>query len=318
MECHFDSCLFQLKERGICGLPNKQLDSSLNVGNQLGISFVVESLEIGRVLADQAKTQFRSQGSCMYPSIKSNDTLFIESRSIQDVKVGDIAVFRRFGQLLGHRTIGKGEDKGGAYIVTRPDRSTHGNDGPTYSDNILGIVVKIDRRGHEQSIEPKPLKGYSKVQVLFWEWWNLEARPYLIKNVEVVQKFGVYNKITSLYLTLVKRRLIYNVRMPLKPMQTHDLYRNFSPEEFDVNKVVQKGSPVAEWTLTLFLIEKRYPIAWITIIRHPENCPLGEGWYIADLFVRIRYRGIGFEKQLVSKAKNILARSGTVLKQSDG
>jgi hypothetical protein len=106
----------------------------------------------------------------MYPCVQPGDTLHIESRPIEDVKVGDITVVRHDGLLFGHRTIAKGEDEDGPYIVTRPDRSNRGSDGPTYKENILGVVKRIERRGKQASTAPKPLSGYAKARASLWEW----------------------------------------------------------------------------------------------------------------------------------------------------
>jgi len=56
-------------------------------------SLVTASLELGRVLADCGKVTFRAQGTCMYPCIQPGDMLHIESRTTEQVQVGDIAVF---------------------------------------------------------------------------------------------------------------------------------------------------------------------------------------------------------------------------------
>jgi hypothetical protein len=49
------------------------------------------------------------------------------------------------------------------------------------------------------------------------------------------------------------------------------------------------------------------------MIRSPEECPRGKGWHISDLWVRIRFRGGGLDKAVVSKAGDILARSGMAI-----
>jgi hypothetical protein len=249
----------------------------------------------------------------MYPCVQPDDTLHIESRLIEDIKVGDIAIVRHNRFLFGHRTIAKGEDEDGPYIITRPDRSNQGSDGPTHEENILGVVTRIERRGKQSSTATIPLRGRAKVRISLWEWWNWDARLRLSKSLERVQRLRLYKIIAALCVKVRHPHPRYEVRTPLKPRQSHDLYRAFPLDQFDVNQPLQQGKPLMEWTLALYLDAMRTPAAWITMIRRPEECPRGKGWHIEDLWVRIRYRGAGLEDALARQAEKILARSGAAL-----
>ena len=112
------------------------------------------SLDIGRALAERDTITFRAQGTCMYPTVRSGDVFRIQPSPVGDVAVGDIAVCCGQGYLFGHRVIGKGEKLGRAYIITRPDRSRQGNDGPTFDENLLGIVREIKRKGKPVPLQP--------------------------------------------------------------------------------------------------------------------------------------------------------------------
>ncbi len=273
-------------------------------------SLIVESLEIGRVLADCGKATFLARGSCMYPCIRSGDMLHIESRLIDDIKVGDIAVTRRDGRLFGHRTIAKGTDRGGHYIITRPDRSDNGNDGPTRGNDVLGVVTKIEREGKPTPTARKPLKGCAKVRISFREWWNRAVRARSIKGLERVQGTGIYQAVARLWLKALHPSTRYEVRVPLKPGQTHDLCRVFPPDQFNINASLQQEGPVMEWTLAMTLNAARTPAAQVTMVRSPDRCPQGAGWHSVNLRVRARYRGAGLDKALIGKTRDILARSG--------
>ena len=92
---------------------------------------VVTSLDIGRALAEKRKTGFRAKGTCMYPCIRPDDKISIVARKASQMKVGDIAIVKRKNHLVGHRVIKKGTARGSAFLVTRADSTTHGDDGPT-------------------------------------------------------------------------------------------------------------------------------------------------------------------------------------------
>ena len=311
MECHLNTCPFIRQESKVCRLYG--LEAPSDAAGRGSNSLLVESLEIARLLADHDRAAFRAQGTCMFPGVQPGDLLHIESRRIEEVMVGDIAVIRRDGLFFGHRTIATGRDDAGAYIVTRPDRSNQGSDPPAYAKDLLGIVSRIQRRGRDVSREPKVLGAYAKSKVLLWEWWNWRVRSRLTGNVERLQTMPVYRLIASWYCNVRHQHVRYEVKMPLKPMQSHDLYRVFLPDAFDVSKPLQKGAPVMQWTLTLSLQGMKRPVAWVTLIRRPDACCQGEGWYIVRSWVQIRYRGAGFERRLVRTAEKILARSGAEL-----
>ena len=125
------------------------------------LSLVRASLELGRDLADKDAVVFRSQGTCMYPAVRPGDLLVIRSRRAADVRVGEIAVCRGPECLFGHRVIETGLMDGRPFIVTRPDRSGEGaSDGPTFDENLLGVVVEIRRKGRSAPLEktsfPRP------------------------------------------------------------------------------------------------------------------------------------------------------------------
>jgi hypothetical protein len=246
----------------------------------------------------------------MYPCIQPGDTLHIESRPIEEIKIGDIAVVRLNGFLFGHRTIAKGMDKDGHYIVTRPDQSSQGADDPIHEEDVLGVVKKIERKGKEFPITPKPLNSLAKVRLSLWECWNWDARRQLIKGIERIQRLQIYQIIASLFLKTIYDQLRYEIHLPLKPGQSHDLYRAIPLDRFELSKSFQQGKPIIEWMLTVYLDGTNIPAAWVTLILSPDGCPRGKGWHIDCLHERIRYRGAGLAKAATIMAVNLLMRIG--------
>lgn len=280
-------------------------------------TLVVESLDIGRALADHRRAIFRAQGTCMFPCVRPGDRLHIESRPIERIQVGDIAVFRKDGRLFGHRAIAKGENEIGPFIVTRPDRSGEGDDGPTHGENLLGVVKWIERKGKPTITTQMPLGGRAKLQVALLEWWHGYARLRLIRGLERVQRLRFYRAVSPLCLKAFHPKIRYEVRAPLKPGQSHDVYRSIPPDRFDPSKFLQQRKPVTEWTLLLYLESTRLPAAWVTMVRSHEESPREIGWRIEDSGTRVRYRGTELEQVVVGKAMEILDRSGMVLEKEN-
>ncbi len=265
------------------------------------------------MLADRGKVTFRAQGTCMFPCVQPGDVLHIESRTIEQVQVGDIAVFRRDTSLFGHRAIAKGTREGKPYILTRPDRTKQGNDGPTYGDDVLGAVTAIERRGGRMPLHPQPLRGVAALAAAAWEWWNWDARPRLIERIGALQGRAWYRALASACFRLARTRFSFVVRVSLNAAQTHDLYREMSPDAFEVSRPSWQGKPITRWMLALHLNAARTPAATATFAWHPPECPRGAGWRVDDLQARARYRGAGLEDALIRQAEAILARGGMIL-----
>lgn len=278
-------------------------------------SLVVSSLELGRVLADHGRVTFRAQGTCMFPCVQPGDVLTIESRTIEQVKVGDIVVFRRNGLLFGHRAIAKGTRDGKIYVETRPDRSNQGSDGPSYAEDVLGVFTSIKRHDTEVSCNPQPLRGLSAVRAAGWEWWNWTVLPVLIKGIWELQHIALYRYAATIWLDRTKVQRKFIVRVPLSARQSHDLYRELPAEQFDPGQSLWQGKPAHLWILNLHLNNDQVVTGTATVAWHPEGCPRGEGWRIEKPQIRVKYRGAGLEGALFQEAGKILARCDKILQR---
>jgi hypothetical protein len=254
----------------------------------------------------------------MYPTVRPGDVLHIESCTAEEVAVGDIAVCRRPGYLFGHRAIAKGVEDGRPYIVTRPDRVRRGNDGPTFDQDVLGVITAIERRGRRLSTQPRryawPVRAYLAARLALVEALPA-ARGRRIGLLPRVQRGPVYRRLVRLWLAATRGRVSCVVRLPLRAGQIHDLYRPLPPDEFDVTRPTWQGRLPDCWTLALHLNGNRQPAASATFVLRPPQCH-APGWWLDHLHVPARYRGAGFEADLICKAEEILARGGAILHRS--
>ena len=243
----------------------------------------------------------------MYPSIRPGDTLHIDPRDVTQIAVGDIAIYRRGNSLFGHRTISKGTDKDHdrTYIVTRPDRARQGNDGPAYGQNVLGVVAHIERKGKTVSPRlPRHLRSRLYLASLLKLW---EYREATLKNTRDwfgrIQHHKAYQRVAQLLFTTVSQSVSFSLRIPISSWQTHDLYQKLSLSE------TEGLSSRNCFALDLFTIERHRPTATMTFISRPPECPFA-GWWVKDVQVRIRYRGVGLEERLLRQAEEVLKRWG--------
>lgn len=273
-------------------------------------SLVTASLDVGRALAHRQRMLFVAKGTCMYPCLKQGDILHVNPCSVEDAKEGDIAVIRRNTNLLGHRIIGKGvDDSLGSYIVTRSDRSSLGDDGPTWQDSLLGVVCEAERQGKALKLVPMKLHGLELIKVSIQEWWNAQAKSALVGYLSNIQQLAIYRPLVGGWLRMRYPDPYFLVRVPLSPRQKTDFHQQFPATGFDLRTVRQQDGEVVSWSIQIE-IPKQVPAAQLSLVFRPDDCPDGGGWQIWRSWCRIRYRGAGLETRLVEEAQRIIARSG--------
>ena len=269
-------------------------------------SLVRVSLDIGRVLADRDGVTFIARGTCMYPTVRPGDVLTIKPRLAADIAVGDIAVCRTSGYLFSHRVIDTGEHEGRVYIVTRPDNSRRGSDGPTFDENLLGVVVAIKRNGMRAPLVPtadSPLiRYYYKKRLAF-----IKAKELLkTRSAFSLSRSnpGVfYRLIARTWFVLSRPRLTYVVQVPLNATLGDAAFCRLEPDTFDPEKE-WNGRTIGRWTIAAYRNGGREPAAWVAYERGEDGA-----WRVADAYVRLRYRGAGLDCMLMSQAEKIVIRN---------
>ncbi len=94
------------------------------------------------VLRASGILRLRAWGSSMLPSIWPGDVLVIQKRELRQVAAGETAVFFPSGRMTAHRVV----SHHGSFLVTQGD-SVPQADPPVTADNLLGVVVSIERGG---------------------------------------------------------------------------------------------------------------------------------------------------------------------------
>ncbi|MBN1472128.1 MAG: hypothetical protein JW925_10140 [Syntrophaceae bacterium] len=266
-------------------------------------SLVRASLDIGRVLADRDGVTFTAQGTCMYPTVRPGDVLTIRPRPAADVSVGDIAVCRTPDYLFSHRVIGRGKEEGRAYIVTRPDRSRHGNDKPTFDDNLLGVVVAIKRKGRPVPLVPMSYPRF--IRYYYDKCLNIiEAKErWKSRLAELLSRTDIsvfYRPVVKMWFAFAHPRLTYKVQVPLNNTLGNSVFHRIEPEAFNPEEAIN-GRKIMNWTILVNLNNGQNPAAWITFARDETDA-----WHVAEAHVRMRYRGAGLDKMLTAQVKKIL------------
>jgi len=274
-----------------------------------GGGLAATSIELGKILAERGRAGFRARGTCMYPCVRPGDFLHIEARTVAEISVGDIAVFRKAGVLFGHRVICVDREARRPYIITRPDNS-ESEDAPTCDEDLLGVVSSVEREGRRLETSKKdyslPERWYYGLTLRMHEGLPLLKARYLGALLPL-QRTLLYRKLAGPLFGASVRDLSAMVQIPLLSGSPDALYRSLVPSETG-DDFLSADAP-AEWRLALSRTRDSSPVASVSFVSRPEGCP-SAGWWISSLRVRPRYRGLSLEERLMKEAASIFSRCG--------
>ena len=269
-------------------------------------SHISESSESSGSSSQKVNIKFYAKGVCMYPCIMPGDILHIEVRKVEEVKIGDVVVYRRYGNLFGHRIIGKGDDKGLNYIVTRPDTARLGNDGISFGRDILGVVSKIERKGIILDTAKKEFNLLKKIGLsLFFQCYFIRQRLFslFMYIISYLQQLQPYSKIAGLLLIITKRRISFSILVPINIEAVGRFNRKISAQELiDLNINISKSS-ISSWMIALDVNSRQ--AAFLTFIFRTSLSSFS-GWWLDEAKIMFRYRGTKIEEELFTRAKELL------------
>jgi len=270
--------------------------------NHYDTSLILRLFELGKLFIENKMVKFSSQGTCMYPCIKPNDILHIEPCNMNSLKIGDIAVYRRFNRLFAHRVIRKGDRNGQGYIITRPDSSKAGDDGETFDKDILGLVVKVERKGKEFYTEKKEYPALNRV---FYEAYIGLYNTFLFFKCKLFYLFLSLQQGKSLRKFLrfcfFNKELDFSLQAPLNSSPASRFSRIISLNELSASLASQE--PVPKWSVEAKV--GSLTAGYISFLRKPERCPFC-GWWIYEANIRARYRSTSIEEKFLRKVDELL------------
>lgn len=281
-----------------------------SLNNPVETGFILQVFELAKTIAKKGLVKFRSHGTCMYPCIKPGDTLHIEPKNAEQIKIGNVAVYRRCNRLFSHRTIDKGKDNGLYYIFTRPDTAESGREGPIFDENILGIVSTIERDG---KIFKPVQKSYPLDEsiVLKFLLKLYQLKHFVIENIAIVityiQPIKIYRRIARFLFSRTNNKLDFSILVPLKSKKTNRFYQKFSFQEFAAQHLNKKGNLPSKWLFVLNMNSKE--AAFLSFIYKPQIASF-PGWWILDDWIRISCRGTGIEEKMLDQVDNLFGQMG--------
>ncbi len=266
-------------------------------------SLLVACLDLGRAMADRDSVTFRSQGTCMYPTIRPGDILRIRSCAAREVTLGDIAVCRELGRLFSHRVVEVGDCGGCHYVTTRPDRSAQDDGITTYDDDLLGVVVSIERNGTNVPLQPTELSWVARsingLRIAIIEA-RRHVRGLLLSVVLRMQRTPGYQYLACAWLERTKHRLRFVARVPVNSTLGYAACREFGTEQVDSDFVRSSRSG---GSFVLAALHERENTLEGSVTAKLDSSGV---WRLSDTWVRVRYERTGLDEMLREKARAIV------------
>ena len=253
------------------------------------------------ILSNDSSFCFRAFGGSMFPLIRAGDILTIQPIHADALKLGDVAFYRSPGdRMTAHRIVGVKDQGGGLTLKSRGDAST----GPAehvQPDQVLGRVTSVQRKENTFQLDQQPLRG---VGIL---WARLFPFPaFAVQSLRIpirtaawliarMQAFKLYRRLAE---SLMQGRVQYRTAKPEDAQQIARLYA--------YHRIPGLENPAGEMAGQLARLEDQLIVATlngkiaagVTITQVPENQEMYPDWWIFDLYVRTRCRGIGIGERL--------------------
>lgn len=268
--------------------------------------------EMSKLLIEKGAIRFRSSGTCMYPSLKPGDVLFVQPKNAAQIKIGEIAVYRHLNRIFAHRTVATGEGNGQYYIFTRPDRTESGMEGPFSDKDIIGVISNGEGKSisQEEEAETKGKRNLLQEMVfnsrLQYHSFKEALANHIVHLIYYIQGFGGYPFIARNIFSRLNFKLDFSIHTPLGNKINSRFYEIISGHDFPIVNPVPEGNHIPQFTIILNFNSK--PASFLSFIARPEHCPF-PGFWVTAVKTRMRFRGTGMEERVFDKLEDILRQS---------
>lgn len=223
-------------------------------------------LEVADLLLKFDRVRLRITSRSMVPALRPDDEIVVRPVPLEQLRVGDIILFEHNGQLICHRLVEKRDE---VTWLTRGD-DAGGPGEQVGQDQVLGKVVAVRKRG---------------VWLAAKDALQRACLPFLLRWLPRLQRLKAYRVLIrplvspflSYRLGLAQGARWYNWQELQKDKRLPLLPRSGRPHLL----IGKRGKDVVGWSVLSF--------------RNSE-------WWSEDVYVRLRYRGLGVETDLARVA----------------
>jgi ribosomal protein S18 acetylase RimI-like enzyme len=222
----------------------------------------------------------RVTGWSMTPALHPGDQITVEPASPVQLQVGDLLLFHERGRLICHRLVAMQETAAGPRLITKGDAAA-GCGVVIHPDQVLGRVVGSRPSWH--------LAGSLSKRI---DCWLARFSDKVAQGLLVLQGLRFYRRMMR---ALMSRCVAYYFEIPEVG------------EGFCYNRIGGRGIPeLLKGHHRFHLVAKLAGIC----VGSLQVTASGEGYWIDDFYVRIRFRGLGVGSQLLASAATAASRSG--------
>jgi signal peptidase I len=111
-----------------------------------------DALRIAGALKRRGRISLRVHGTSMLPWVRPGDIALIRQISIENVRCGDVVLFRRENHLLVHRIVEKRGSLNASRLFSKGDAHPT-SDGVVQKQELLGRVMRIYRGGRRIDLD---------------------------------------------------------------------------------------------------------------------------------------------------------------------
>ncbi|MCK4942601.1 MAG: GNAT family N-acetyltransferase, partial [Candidatus Aminicenantes bacterium] len=232
--------------------------------------------------------RFQVKGTSMVPSICEGDMITLSLFRPFSPTPGEVVAFRHplTERLILHRVIGLGQN---AYYVNGDN--IHGSDLKVPEKNLLGAVVRVDREGRQlywpdRSCFPFRAKLYfslhlKKIQI------KKKFRSLLRDCFLLIPRFSLYRKTARHLLDRSKRKIFFKVIILQSTARYSTEKTSLARQEITVLEFTARWSDKT--------------MGSVHLLKYPHGHFPYTGYWLSDLHIRLRYRGMGLGEQLTRK-----------------
>ena len=245
--------------------------------DRLGLA---DLLEFSDLLLASDLFSFRVASWSMYPTLRKGDQLTIEHVTPTQLRIGDLILFHRQGQLICHRLVALDQTRPIPRLITKGDAATQ-SDEPLGPDQVLGKVVAIKTTGR--------LSGTLRF-AFHHEKEYLKRR--IAAGLLALQRSQAYRRLMR---ALLSRGFRFSVGLP------------------EGSRWYRYQAIVGNQCLEVHAGHQRFRL----IANLAGNCVAGlsvqgkpDGFWVETLHVRLPYRGLGLGSHLLKLACRCTALTG--------
>ncbi|MFC1632263.1 GNAT family N-acetyltransferase [Candidatus Omnitrophota bacterium] len=265
------------------------------------------------VLKDQLlksdNLKIKASGLCMYPALKKGDILKITPAKANNLEIGDIPVYRSRDRLYAHRVVDKQVINGEQFIITRADTARVAGDNKTGQavpeKDILGKIKEIERGEKIFSPHRKPATAgeefFYKTAKVRKTLTGLIERLFQAALIQA-QSLRLYAALGKIITVKLKRQFSFELAVPFSNPGLNRAYRYIRLAD---NQTIDCPDFKKAQNFHLVMKINNRPIGCLSFLNRPQPCPYPGVW-LSDAYVRWRYRKLGLEAILKSRAEQFL------------